>query len=175
MSDKKNYMMGDSTLSEEQKNAIGKANASQQDILKEIHSRPKEEIKQHDWSKAFPWKMHDDRVVIFPDPADQILPSGIIIPDTGKERPQSGLVVALGDELSQNQKIMEKLNIIGRLLMASRGIKDGDEYNFFQEESTRTLAKVGQRAVFGRYAGTEITVDDVKYIAVRYSDIFASL
>jgi chaperonin GroES len=67
--------------------------------------------------------------------------SGIIIPDTAKEKPQKGKVVAVGG-----------------------GKKD--------EPMT---VKVGDSVLYGKYAGTEITVDGKDYLIMRESDIFAVL
>ncbi|MTI25912.1 co-chaperone GroES, partial [Fulvivirga kasyanovii] len=65
--------------------------------------------------------------------------SGIIIPDTAKEKPQKGKVIAVG-----NGKKDEPLTV-----------KEGDE------------------VLYGKYAGTEITVDGKEYLIMRESDIFA--
>ena len=80
-----------------------------------------------------------DRVIIQPAAAEEKTASGIIIPDTAKEKPQKGSVVAVGD-----------------------GKKD--------EPIT---VKVGDNVLYGKYAGTEITVDGKEYLIMRESDIFA--
>lgn len=80
-----------------------------------------------------------DRVLIKPAEAEQKTQSGIIIPDTAKEKPMEGEVVAVGT-----------------------GKKD--------EPMT---VKVGDRVLYGKYSGTEISVDDQKYLIMRESDIFA--
>ena len=80
-----------------------------------------------------------DRVIIEPAAAEEKTASGIIIPDTAKEKPQKGSVVAVGD-----------------------GKKD--------EPIT---VKVGDNVLYGKYAGTEITVDGKEYLIMRESDIFA--
>ncbi len=80
-----------------------------------------------------------DRVIIEPAAAEEKTASGIIIPDTAKEKPQKGSVVAVGD-----------------------GKKD--------EPIT---VKVGDNVLYGKYAGTEITVDGREYLIMRESDIFA--
>ena len=80
-----------------------------------------------------------DRVIIEPAAAEEKTASGIIIPDTAKEKPQKGSVVAIGD-----------------------GKKD--------EPIT---VKVGDNVLYGKYAGTEITIDGREYLIMRESDIFA--
>lgn len=80
-----------------------------------------------------------DRVLVEPASAEETTVSGIIIPDTAKEKPQRGKVIAVGG-----------------------GTKD--------EPLT---VKVGDTILYGKYAGTEITVDDQEYLIMRESDIFA--
>lgn len=80
-----------------------------------------------------------DRVIVEAAPAESTTASGIIIPDTAKEKPQRGTVVAVGS-----------------------GKKD--------EPMT---VKVGDTVLYGKYAGTEITVEGKEYLIMRESDIFA--
>ena len=80
-----------------------------------------------------------DRVLVEPAQAEETTSSGIIIPDTAKEKPQKGSVVAVG-----------------------AGKKD--------EPLT---VKVGDTILYGKYAGTEITVDGKEFLIMRESDIFA--
>jgi chaperonin GroES len=80
-----------------------------------------------------------DRVVVEAAPAEEKTAGGIIIPDTAKEKPQRGKVVAVGT-----------------------GKKD--------EPIT---VKVGDSILYGKYAGTEITIEGKEYLIMRESDIFA--
>jgi chaperonin GroES len=80
-----------------------------------------------------------DRVIIEPAAAEEKTASGIIIPDTAKEKPQKGSVVAVG-----NGKKDEPITV-----------------------------KVGDSVLYGKYAGTEITIDGNEYLIMRESDIFA--
>lgn len=80
-----------------------------------------------------------DRVLVEPAAAEETTASGIIIPDTAKEKPQKGTVVAAG-----------------------AGKKD--------EPLT---VKEGDTVLYGKYAGTEITVEGKDYLIMRESDIFA--
>ncbi len=80
-----------------------------------------------------------DRVLVEPAPAEEKTSSGIIIPDTAKEKPQKGSVVAIGT-----------------------GKKD--------EPLT---VKIGDIVLYGKYAGTELSIDGKDYLIMRESDIFA--
>ena len=80
-----------------------------------------------------------DRVLVKADAAEQKTAGGIIIPDTAKEKPQRGSVIAVGT-----------------------GKKD----------EPMTVA-VGDAVLYGKYAGTEITLDGVDYLIMRESDILA--
>lgn len=82
-----------------------------------------------------------DRVLVEPAPAEATTASGIIIPDTAKEKPQRGQVVAVGT-----------------------GKKD--------EPMT---VKVGDAVLYGKYSGTELSVEGKDYLIMRESDIFAVL
>lgn len=80
-----------------------------------------------------------DRVLVEAAPAEEKTSSGIIIPDTAKEKPQQGTVVAVGT-----------------------GKKD--------EPMT---VKVGDKVLYGKYAGTEILHHGKEFLIMRESDIFA--
>ncbi|OEK04310.1 co-chaperone GroES [Roseivirga misakiensis] len=80
-----------------------------------------------------------DRVLIEPAAAEEKTASGIIIPDTAKEKPQRGIVVAAGS-----------------------GKKD--------EPMT---VKVGDTVLYGKYAGTELSVEGNDYLIMKESDLFA--
>lgn len=82
-----------------------------------------------------------DRVLVEPAAAEAKTASGIIIPDTAKEKPQKGAVVAVGE-----------------------GKKD--------EPLT---VKEGDTVLYGKYSGTEITIDGKEYLIMRESDIYAIL
>lgn len=80
-----------------------------------------------------------DRVVVAPALAEAKTASGIIIPDTAKEKPQKGKVVAVGP-----------------------GKKDDP-----------MTVKVGDVVLYGKYGGTEITVEGDDYLIMRESDVYA--
>ena len=87
-----------------------------------------------------------ERVVIEVAESDVTTASGIVLPDTAKEKPQKGKVVAVGT---------------GKLL--ENGQRAGLE------------GKEGDSVVFSKYSGSEIKVDDKDYLIVRESDILAIL
>jgi chaperonin GroES len=87
------------------------------------------------------FKPNEDRVLVQPAPAEEKTSSGIIIPDTAKEKPQKGKVVAVGDGL----------------------------------EDKPVTVKVGDNILYGKYAGTEITIDGKDYLIMRNSDIFGTI
>jgi len=86
-----------------------------------------------------------DRVVIKPSEELEQTAGGIYVPDTAKEKPQEGKIVAVGK---------------GR-------VEDGKEVPM--------EVKVGDKVLYGKYSGQEITVDDDDLVIMRESDIFAVL
>ena len=80
-----------------------------------------------------------DRVLVEPQAAEEKTASGIIIPDSAKEKPQKGTVVAVGP-----------------------GTKDEN-----------MEVKKGDTVLYGKYSGTELTVDSKDYLIMRQSDILA--
>ena len=80
-----------------------------------------------------------DRVLVEAAAAEETTKGGIIIPDTAKEKPQRGVVVAVG-----NGKKDEPMTV-----------------------------KVGDTVLYGKYAGTEVSIDGKDYLMMRESDIFA--
>jgi len=85
-----------------------------------------------------------DRVVIKPSPADEKSKGGIILPDTAKEKPVVGEVVAVGP---------------GRV--------SDDGKKILPE------VKVGDKVLYGKYSGTEVTIEGDEYLIMRETDIFA--
>ena len=82
-----------------------------------------------------------DRVLVEPKEAETKTASGLHIPDTAKEKPQEGKVIAAGP--GKKDEPME--------------------------------VKVGDEVLYGKYAGTEVTVEGKKYLIVKQSDILAIL
>jgi chaperonin GroES len=80
-----------------------------------------------------------DRVLVKPADAEEKTASGIIIPDSAKEKPLKGEVIAVG-----------------------KGTKDEE-----------MVLKEGDKVLYGKYAGTEIELNDTKYLIMRQSDVLA--
>jgi chaperonin GroES len=87
-----------------------------------------------------------DRVIVKPAEAEEKTKSGIVLPDTAKEKPTKGKVIAVGPgKLDDNGKPMEL------------GVRSGDT------------------VYYGKYSGTDIEVDGDKFVIVRESDILGVL
>ena len=85
-----------------------------------------------------------DRIVVKPMEAEEKTKGGIILPDTVKEKPVEGTIVAAGPgRKSDDGKIVEM------------------------------EVKVGEKILYGKYSGTEITIGGEEYLIMRESDIFA--
>ncbi len=87
-----------------------------------------------------------DRVVVSPLEEEEQMRGGLYIPDTAKEKPQSGKIVAVGP---------------GKL--SEEGVRIEPD------------VKVGQTVLYGKYSGTEVTVEGEEYLILRESDILAVL
>ncbi|NIR49123.1 co-chaperone GroES [candidate division KSB1 bacterium] len=85
-----------------------------------------------------------DRVLIKPIDPEEKKQGGIIIPDTAKEKPQEGEIVAVGPG---------KINDAGNTVAME--------------------VKKGDRVLYGKYSGTEVTIDGDEYLIMRESDILA--
>ncbi|HMN47527.1 MAG TPA: co-chaperone GroES [Ignavibacteriaceae bacterium] len=87
-----------------------------------------------------------DRVVVKPAEAEEKTAAGIILPDTAKEKPVEGTVVATGPgKVADDGKVI-KMEV-----------------------------KVGDKVLYGKYSGTEVTIKGVEYLIMRESDIFGIL
>jgi chaperonin GroES len=85
-----------------------------------------------------------DRVVVKPKAREEVTKSGIVLPDTAKEKPQEGTVVAVGP---------------GKVLDNGR--------------NAQMEVKVGDSVLYAKYAGTEYKVDGEEHLILRESDILA--
>ena len=85
-----------------------------------------------------------DRIVIKPSPAEEKTKGGIILPDTAKEKPVVGEVVAAGPGRKADDGKLVSLDL-----------------------------KVGDKVLYGKYSGTEVTLDGQEYLIMRETDIFA--
>ena len=85
-----------------------------------------------------------DRVVIKPTAREEMTKSGIVLPDTAKEKPQEGTIIAVGP-----------------------GGFDNDGKRIAMD------VEVGQKVLYGKYAGTEFKLDDDELLIVSQKDILA--
>ncbi len=88
----------------------------------------------------------DDRVVIEPLEAEEKTQGGIVLPDSAKEKPTKGKIISAGE---------------GRLLDNGK--------------RAALLVKKGDQVLYGKYAGTEITVGGKDYLILKESDILAKI
>ena len=86
----------------------------------------------------------EDRVVVKAQDAEEVSNGGIILPDTAQEKPQQGEIVATGPGKSSDSGNLIKMTV-----------------------------KKGDSILYGKYSGTEITVDGTEYLIMRESDILA--
>jgi chaperonin GroES len=95
--------------------------------------------------KDFSLKPLEDRIVVKPIEEEETTASGLVIPDTAKERPQEGEVIAVGD---------------------GRYTDDGN---------TRVAmdVKVGDKVIYSKYGGTEVKIDGVEYLILSARDVLA--
>ena len=87
----------------------------------------------------------EDRVVVMPDDEGETMRGGLYIPDTAKEKPTQGHVIAVG---------------AGRYEKGARVPMD---------------VKVGDKVLYGKYSGTNITLDGEEVVIIKASDILAKL
>jgi len=87
-----------------------------------------------------------DRVVVKAAAVEEKTASGIILPDTAKEKPQMGKVVAVGPGKTSDSGSIMKMSV-----------------------------KVGDKVLYGKYSGTEISFENNEYLIMKENDIFAIL
>ncbi len=85
-----------------------------------------------------------DRVVVMPEDAEEKTASGIILPDTAQEKPQMGKIVAAGPGKVSDNGYVVKMSL-----------------------------NTGDKVLYGKYSGTEITLDGNEVLIMRESDILA--
>ena len=88
----------------------------------------------------------EDRIVVKPNDAEATTASGLVIPDTAKEKPQQGTVIAVGPGRRSEKGDLIEVEI-----------------------------SVGDRVLYGKYSGTEVAVDGTDYLIVKESDVLAVL
>ncbi|MDH5559752.1 MAG: co-chaperone GroES [Deltaproteobacteria bacterium] len=85
-----------------------------------------------------------DRVIVKRREAENKTASGIIIPDTAKEKPQEGEIIAVGSGIKREDGKITPLDV-----------------------------KKGDKVLFGKYSGTEITIDGEEYLMMKEEDVLA--
>ena len=90
----------------------------------------------------------DERVLIKPLTEQEKKIGSIIIPDTAKERPQMGEIIAVGDDVEIADRKQKKLS---------------------------EILKVGDKIIYARYGGTEVKMDNEEYLLVSRNDILAKV
>ena len=95
--------------------------------------------------KKFKLQPLEDRIVVKPSEEEEMTASGLVIPDTAKERPQEGEVIAVG---------------VGRF-------EDGQRIPID--------VKVGDKVIYSKYGGTEVKVGLDEYLILRESDVLAKV
>ncbi len=93
-----------------------------------------------------PIKPLHDRVLVKPSVMEEKTAGGIYLPDTAKEKPQEGEVIAVGPGKVTDNGTKIPLEV-----------------------------KVGDKVLYGKYSGTEVTINGVEHLIMRESDIFAIL
>jgi chaperonin GroES len=115
-------------------------------IGKTPESETRKETRKITMAKKSKIRPLDDRVVVRPTEAEEMTAGGIVLPDTAKEKPQRGSVIAVGP---------------GRLLDSG---KRGE-----------LSVAVGDEVIYGKYGGTDIEVDGEEVKVLRESDILAKV
>ena len=87
-----------------------------------------------------------DRILIRRVESEEEFRGGIVIPDTAKEKPQEGEIVAVGDGKVLDNGQRQPMSV-----------------------------KVGDRVLFGKYSGTEVTLDDEEYLIMREDEVLGIL
>jgi len=85
-----------------------------------------------------------DRVVVQPTPREEMTKSGIVLPDTAKEKPQEGTVMAVGPGRTLDDGTREAIDV-----------------------------SIGQRVLYAKYAGTEFKIDSEELLIISQKDILA--
>ena len=85
-----------------------------------------------------------DRLVVRPTPREEMTKSGIVLPDTAKERPQEGTIVSVGPGRTLDDGKIEKMEV-----------------------------REGQKVLFQKYAGTEFKLDDEDLLILSQKDVLA--
>ena len=87
-----------------------------------------------------------DRIVVKPTAAQEMTKGGILLPDTAKERPQEGEIIAAGPGKTLDSGVLVPMDV-----------------------------KIGDKVIYSKYGGTEIKISGVEYVILRQDDVLAVL
>lgn len=87
-----------------------------------------------------------DHIVLKPVELEEVTASGLVIPDSAKEKPQHGEILSVGPGKMNDAGVVETVEL-----------------------------KSGDRVLYQKYTGQEVTVDSVEYLIIRFSDVLAKL
>ena len=121
-----------------------------------------------------------DRLVITPLKQEEVTTSGLVIPDTAKEKPQQGEVVAVGPgRFEDGKRIPLDVQVGNRVLY---GKYSGTEVVAVGPGRLDDAGKrvdmglaVGDRVLYAKYTGTDIKLDNVDYIVLNEKDVLCKL
>lgn len=88
-----------------------------------------------------------DRILVLADKAESVRPSGIYIPELAREASQQGEIIAIGDG-TYSESLQRKIPL---------------------------TVNIGDRILYGKYAGTEIQIGEIDYLIMRESDVYCIL
>lgn len=152
----KNYFMPGSDITAEEKEAIRvtlkQKQKDDEQLLAKLSELKNEKLKNLDFMNPG-FNPFEDRILVYPDPVKEKTAGGIFKPSVAieKVKPMMGTVVCVGPG------------------------KAGVTYRKDNVISEELPIKVGMRITYGNYAGTEITLKDVKYLIMRVADCFGEL
>lgn len=179
----KQYFMPGSDLTEEQRQSI-KDHQQKQDVDRQERLARRIEMSAVERQILIKKLMDtnigavEDRIVVYPDPPDQITEGGIIIPDDvqNRQKPLRGTVIVVGPGKVDSQSVTNflLLNILTALHAPADQIQDC-------KKATGDLltipCKPGDRVMYGRYAGTPVVDEETEeeLLIMRLTDIFVKL
>lgn len=186
---KKQFFMPGQELTEEEKVKLREMTAGKDKATSELlkkHAEENEAKKEVDFMNAS-FEAFEDRVLVYPDPVESVTKGGIYKPDEAlnKIKPVIGTVVKVGpgkDSVNVNAIV----KALGYAADNAAGLKKekkamhddtpkwiGEDFEaLLKTNSLQEKLKPGDRIVYGNYAGTEFVLNDIKYLIMRFADIF---
>jgi chaperonin GroES len=97
-----------------------------------------------------------DRILVAPEPEQETIRGGIVIPTTSQEKPQIGVILEMGPDVNKQPSIASSA-----------------EWSQQQAGAKKGQLVIGQRIIYGKFSGTEITVEGEPYLILRAEDVLA--